>query len=74
VLSLHFKCVCGAEHQWPSETAMVIRHQTLTRGERMQVTTPAGSWMVPRVYIAAHGLKAADLPTLAALYGFEPAA
>jgi hypothetical protein len=29
------------------------------------------SWLVPRVYIAAHGLPAADLPELAARYGFE---
>jgi len=30
-----------------------------------------GNWRVPRVFIACHGLKAADLPAVAARYGFE---
>jgi hypothetical protein len=31
-----------------------------------------GSWRVPRLFIACHGLKATDLPQLAAVYGWEP--
>jgi len=35
------------------------------------VETPDGRFAVPRIFIACHGLKAADLPALAARYGFE---
>jgi hypothetical protein len=35
------------------------------------VDTPDGRFAVPRIFIACHGLKAADLPALAARYGFE---
>jgi hypothetical protein len=31
------------------------------------------AWKVPRIFIAVHGLRAADLPDLAPRYGFEPA-
>jgi hypothetical protein len=37
------------------------------------VETPQGRWRVPRIFIAAHGLKADELPALAERYGFERA-
>ncbi len=45
----------------------------LTRsvGLTVAVQTPDGGWHVPRVYIAMHGLVAADLPVLAAKYGWK---
>ena len=32
-----------------------------------------GAYRVPRLYIACHGLRAADLPAIAAQLGFDPA-
>ncbi len=40
-------------------------------GETVVVTVPAGSWHVPRVYIAIHGLEAEELGALADKYGWE---
>jgi hypothetical protein len=33
-------------------------------GEHVPVTTPAGTWLVSRHYIALHGIRAAELPGL----------
>jgi len=40
-------------------------------GPDVKVTTPDGSWMVPRHFIALHGIKSVELPALAGLYGFR---
>lgn len=39
-------------------------------GAAIVVTTESGSWLVPRHYIALHGLKCAELAELAERYGF----
>jgi hypothetical protein len=39
-------------------------------GPTVLVTVNNRSWQVPRHYIALHGLIAADLPDLAARFGF----
>ena len=70
-LGTGFRCVCGAEHSWPTETSEIIQGQIARFGECTTITTPEGSWKVPRVYIAAHGLIAAELPLIADVYGFE---
>lgn len=45
----------------------------ITRGlpETVFCSVNGRGWLVPRIYIAAHGLKAAELPELAERYGFE---
>lgn len=58
------------EYSVPENQAFVER-QIAALGPYIQVTTPHGSWMVPRHYIALHGLKSMDLPGLAQLYGWE---
>jgi hypothetical protein len=47
--------------------------ENITRGlpATVLISVSRGAWLVPRLYIAAHGLPAADLPGLAARYGFE---
>lgn len=39
-------------------------------GSEIVVTTPTGSWKVPRHYIALHGLKAGELSSIAERLGF----
>lgn len=40
-------------------------------GETIVVTTPDGSWRVPRIYIAAHGIAGAEVRTLAEVFAWE---
>lgn len=63
-------CPCGQEHIGsPSLPHVAKLVQEL--GETVVVTAPAGSWHVPRVFIAMHGLKAEELASLADKYGWR---
>lgn len=65
-----FDCPCGESHLLPAQP--ILKFDT-ELGPLITVTTDAGSWRVPRVWIAAHGLKAAELPVLAVERGWEQA-
>ncbi len=70
------KCPCGAEHQDSDRsirTGISLARLVAEAGETVPVTTPDGTWDVPRVYIGYHGLKAWELPELAARYGWPKA-
>lgn len=67
------KCPCGQPlhysdpHNEERISAMVAR-----LGWAVKVTGSKGrAWMVPRHYIALHGVAEADLEYLAAAYGFQ---
>ena len=63
-------CPCGLPlHYTNPVIKRYVEDLIATKGEKIMVTTgsPPRSWMVPRHYIALHGLKAAELPNL----GFE---
>jgi len=64
-------CPCGVPHELTP--AMAAAYGSVTAGlpSTVTVVTPEGRYAVPRIFIACHGLKAADLPALAARYGFE---
>lgn len=65
-------CACGMPlHYESSGLRDIIERICEAMGEDITVTTPRGSWNVPRHYIALHGLKANELPELAQLYSFE---
>lgn len=66
-------CCCGERHQ--VSTAVLARFDQATAGlgPEVIVDVPGGRWRVPRLFIACHGLKAADLPRLAGVYGWERA-
>ncbi len=72
-----FGCPCGGVHEFPATRHTVrgekpaVLAELLRRKPLPVVTTPAGSWRVPRVWIAAHGLEAEELPALAERYGWE---
>ena len=63
-------CGCGRVYTDPGIEAEVMRFVG-ELGECVKLSTPAGSWLVPRHYIALHGIKADELPTLAATHGWE---
>lgn len=63
-------CPCGQDHQGSPAWAM-IEALIKEKGELVIVSTPDGSWNVPRIFIGIHGLKAIELPTLAKMYGWE---
>jgi hypothetical protein len=65
-------CPCGEVHELSA--AIRAAYANVTAGLPVTVRVRIGDgrcWRVPRIYIAAHGLKAGDLPALAARYGFE---
>ncbi len=60
-------CPCGRTHEVSAHVAALIRDL----GPDQPVTVlGAGTWAVPRVWIAVHGLKANELPALAGLHGW----
>jgi hypothetical protein len=66
------RCPCGrALHYTNPATQAQIERYIGELGADIKVETAAGAWMVPRHYLALHGLKAADLPLLAAVYGWQ---
>ena len=63
------QCPCGEVHELPAP----VRAVTAGLSPLVRVFVPdAGCWLVPRIYIAVHGLKAGELPDLAERYGFAP--
>jgi hypothetical protein len=66
-------CPCGATH----ELAAMVRapYEAVTEGLNPDITVDISGerWRVPRIFIAVHGLRAADMPELAVQYGFEKA-
>lgn len=55
-------CHCGRPLHYTDPTIEGwVRGLVTLRGALMEVTTPEGTWLVPRHYIALHGVKAAEL-------------
>ncbi len=65
-------CPCGRPlHYATPEAAEYMDRMVAELGDRIAVSVPVGTFLVPRHFIALHGLKAEDLPALAEIYGFE---
>jgi hypothetical protein len=64
------ECPCGEAHELSAATRAAYENATRGLPPDVLVSAPGGSWRVPRIFIAVHGLKAADLPALAERYGF----
>ena len=60
-------CPCGDVHEMGSAYEAVTAGLPAT----VIIRTRGRAWHVPRIFIAVHGLKAAELPALAVRYGFE---
>lgn len=65
-------CCCGERHEVTPNLAVVLT-QVKELGEAIEISTLGGSWKVPRVYIAVHGLKAHEVGVLAKKYGWKEA-
>jgi hypothetical protein len=64
------RCPCGDLHELSAAARAAYDAVTAGLPAEVGVKTPGGSWLVPRVFIAVHGLEAAELPGLAERYGF----
>lgn len=67
-------CACGRPlHYSRIDNELYVRAMIDLHGPTIpvRVLNSEESYLVPRHYIALHGIKAIELPTLAALYGWE---
>lgn len=70
------KCVCGLPLHYTKDEEGCKLHTMVEAfvhrlGPDTPVTTPSGTWMVPRHYIALHGIRGSTLAEIAAQYGFK---
>jgi hypothetical protein len=67
-MSTEILCACGRPLHYSDPKVREMIEQIISEnGERIKVTRESRSWMVPRHYIALHGLNSEELPFL----GFE---
>jgi hypothetical protein len=65
-------CACGRELHYSDAAIQAYVDCAIEElGPTVPVSTPAGTWYVPRHYYALHGLDAAALPRLARVYRWE---
>jgi len=58
-------CACGKPLHYTNPLLQAIVQDFVNRlGENIRITVRDRSWMVPRHYIALHGVKAQELETL----------
>ena len=56
------RCHCGKPlHYTDPVTRRIVEKLIAECGENVRVVTAEGAWLVPRHYIALHGLKAKDV-------------
>ncbi len=61
-------CACGKPlHYNDPQAEAYVRRMVAEHGECVRIQTVSGIWLVPRHYIALHGIRAKELPYL----GFE---
>lgn len=73
IKTIEKRCGCGLPlHYSDAARQHDVEELVKVLGETMPVTIIGGrSWLVPRHYIALHGLEPSELPTLALTYGFK---
>lgn len=64
-----FLCDCGQRHALDESIATVLAHL----GPTEEITRPTGTFLVPRLYIAAHGLPGRNIKRLAEQFGWSRA-
>jgi hypothetical protein len=67
-------CACGKPLHY-SDPAMrkLVEELVADMGECVKLTVGGRGFMVPRHFIALHGIRGSDLPALAEQYGFKEA-
>jgi hypothetical protein len=69
-------CPCGVPvdaHGRDRRQLAIVRRHILERGPLVVVVSADGKWLVPRIWIALHGIVGAELPALAERFGWSPA-
>ncbi len=61
-------CVCGSPHMISEEAAEALRYLTAGKPATVRVVLGARAWLVPRLYVACHGLNGWTLAEEAARY------
>lgn len=65
-------CDCGRPlHYTNPDTQAKVQALVDDLGPTIAVSTPEGTWEIPRHYIALHGLRTEDVPDLAGRYHWE---
>lgn len=66
-------CACGLPLHYRDAAARALVEDVVNRlGPDVEITIISkGTWLVPRHFIALHGLKAADIEQLAKRYNFK---
>lgn len=68
------KCPCGQVHELSDGTRVAYENFARGLGPCVLMVGPEGAWLVPRIYLAAHGgVRFSELPALADRYGFKAA-
>ena len=65
-------CPCGEIHELSAAARAAYENVICDLEPDVRIKVPGGCWRVPRIFVAVHGLKAAELPALAERYGFAP--
>jgi hypothetical protein len=65
-------CPCGQVHELSAAVRAAYEGVTAGLPPEVAVVVEGRAWLVPRIYIAVHGLKADELPGLAERYGWAP--
>jgi hypothetical protein len=63
-------CCCGRLHVMSQLAWEKYRRAVAGKPSAMPVGNGFGCWRVPRIFIACHGLVAAEIPALAERYGW----
>jgi hypothetical protein len=64
-------CPCGKPHTLSGDAWDSYRRITAGKPPTVMLTVAARSWLVPRIWIAVHGIRGREIPALAARYGWE---
>jgi hypothetical protein len=64
-------CCCGVDHRMKRSAWDKYRQVVKGKLPTVPVGTGIACWRIPRIYIACHGIKAAEVPLLAERYGWE---
>lgn len=65
------RCPCGEVHELSDQTRVAYENIAHGLPAAVPIIVSGRGWHVPRIFVAVHGLKGDDLPTLAERYGFE---
>jgi hypothetical protein len=64
-------CPCGQEHMIKQAISALYAHGEARMDSTLPITTRAGRFRVPRVWLACHGMTSSDVCDAAVRLGFE---